>query len=106
SDGRRFGPYAIDQLSDGTKVAQIDSVGSQANRMEPLFRRANEGTPDNPFAGLVPQVEILVRENQAVSLFDIGHRIGDALVRASGLQEEVKKAFSEFQKQGDATAIA
>jgi len=106
SDERKFGPYAIDQLSDGTKVAQIDSVGSQANRMEPLFRKAPEGRPENPFAKLVPQIEILVGERQAVSLFDIGHRIGDALVRASGLREDVEKAFSEFQKNGDATAIA
>jgi CRISPR-associated protein Csb1 len=106
SDERKFGPYAIDQLSDGTKVAQIDSVGSQANRMEPVFKRASEGRPENPFAKLVPQVEIVVEDGQAVSLFDVGHRLGDALVRASGLREDMKKAFSEFQKNGDATAIA
>src|SRR6516165_8157390 len=33
--------YNIDTLSDGTKVCTIDSVGSQANRMEPIFRRRN-----------------------------------------------------------------
>jgi CRISPR-associated protein Csb1 len=106
SDERKFGPYAIDQLSDGTKVTQIDSVGSQANRMEPVFKRAPEGRPENPFAKLVPQVEIVVEDGQAVSLLDVGHRLGDALVRASGLREDMKKAFSEFQKNGDATAIA
>jgi CRISPR-associated protein Csb1 len=31
--------YNIDTLSDGTKVATVDSVGSQANRMEPIFTR-------------------------------------------------------------------
>ncbi len=106
ADQRRFGPYAIDQLSDGTKVAQIDSVGSQANRMEPLFKRAPEGRPENPFAKLVPQIEVVIGEGQHVSLFDIGHRIGDALVRASGLQADVKNALAEFQKNGDGTAIA
>jgi CRISPR-associated protein Csb1 len=106
SDDRKFGPYAIDQLSDGTKVAQIDSVGSQANRMEPLFKRAPDGRPENPFAKLVPQIEIVVSDDKSVSLFDIGHRIGDALLRASGLREDVRKAFSEFQKNGDATPIA
>ena len=35
--------YNIDELADGTKVAQIDSVGSQANRMEPLFKEASPG---------------------------------------------------------------
>ena len=33
---RDFG-YNIDELSDGTKIATIDSVGSQANRMEIVF---------------------------------------------------------------------
>jgi CRISPR-associated protein Csb1 len=46
-DDRRT-PYAIDDLSDGTKVAQIDSVGSQVNRMEPLFTKAPEGRAENP----------------------------------------------------------
>lgn len=32
--------YNIDTLSDGTKVATIDSVGSQANRMEPIDRQS------------------------------------------------------------------
>jgi CRISPR-associated protein Csb1 len=31
--------YNIDLLSDGTKVCTIDSVGSQANRMEPDLTR-------------------------------------------------------------------
>jgi CRISPR-associated protein Csb1 len=107
ADERKFGPYAIDQLSDGTKVAQIDSVGSQANRMEPLFKRVPEGSPENPYAALVPQIEIVVGEDHhTVSIFDIGHRIGDAMVRASDLKEQVKSAFSTFQRQGDATAIA
>lgn len=37
--------YSLDTLSDGTKVATIDSVGSQANRIEPLFKRAAPGRP-------------------------------------------------------------
>src|SRR6476659_6904803 len=43
--------YNMDELSDGNKVVTIDSVGSQANRMEPIFKLA-------PLAKLVPQVEI------------------------------------------------
>jgi CRISPR-associated protein Csb1 len=35
--------YNIDQLSDGTKIVTIDSVGSQANRMEPIFKHARYG---------------------------------------------------------------
>ena len=43
---RDFG-YNIDELSDGTRIAIVDSVGSQANRMEPSFcrrRSANRRT--------------------------------------------------------------
>ena len=40
--------YNIDTLSDGTKVCTIDSVGSQANRMEPIFKAAEPGEPDPP----------------------------------------------------------
>ena len=40
--------YNIDTLSDGTRVATIDSVGSQANRMEPIFKAAADGRAENP----------------------------------------------------------
>lgn len=114
---RAFAPYAIDELSDGTKVVQIDSVGAQANRMEPFFKRAKPGQPENPLATLVPQVDIFVtdsRTNQRkpVSLLDASHRLGDALIRvaalnaaAEGEDSEVKKAFDELEA-GDATRIA
>jgi CRISPR-associated protein Csb1 len=106
SDERKYGPYAMDELSDGTKVVQIDSVGSQANRMEPLFRKAAEGRPENPLAALVPQVEIQIENGTAVSILDIGHRIGDALVRSSTLYKEVKAAFDAYRTRGDAAPIA
>ena len=47
--------YNIDTLGDGTKVALVDSVGAQANRIEPMFERA-EG--DHELSKLVPQIEI------------------------------------------------
>ena len=50
--------YNIDILSDGTKVVTIDSVGSEANRIEPIFKVAPDGRPPNPLAALVPQVVI------------------------------------------------
>lgn len=99
-------PYAIDQLSDGSKVVQIDSVGSQANRMEPLFKKAPEGRTENPYADLVPQIEVKVGDGHSVSIFDIGHRIGDALVRASGLRQSVEEAFSAYQHKGDSELLA
>ena len=50
--------YNIDRLSDGTRVALIDSVGSQANRLEPAFKSdSGHGLQD-----LVPQIEIILRK--------------------------------------------
>jgi CRISPR-associated protein Csb1 len=90
--------YNIDELADGTKVATIDSVGSQANRMEPIFKHP-------PFAALVPQIEITFGNAASVSLLEIGHRLGDASVRNSALKAEVQAAFEAFRLGGDATAI-
>jgi CRISPR-associated protein Csb1 len=91
--------YNIDMLADGTKVATIDSVGSQANRMEPIFKR-------NPFAALVPQIEITFGNGPSVSLLEIGHRLGDASVRNSDLKAEAESAFEDFRIGGNATRIA
>ena len=53
--------YNIDKLGDGTLVATVDSVGSQANRIEPIFERSEVG--DNGLSKLVPQIEIEIAEN-------------------------------------------
>jgi CRISPR-associated protein Csb1 len=112
ADGVIFPPtyaeigYSIDELSDGTKVAQIDSVGAQANRMEPLFKKAKPGQPENPLAKLVPQIEIALGNERTVSILDAGHRLGDAIVRSSDLAEDAQQAFRQFLDTGDAGAIA
>lgn len=97
------GDYNIDTLSDGTKVVTVDSVGSQANRMEPLFM-------EPPYDELVPQVDIAYGDAKketdgVVSLLEAGHRLGDAIVRSTAIQELAQQAFRALGK-GDATAIA
>jgi CRISPR-associated protein Csb1 len=91
--------YNTDTLADGTRVATIDSVGSQANRIEPLFK-------DEPYANLVPQILIRYGNNRAVSILEAGHRLGDALIRSTGIQEDARKAFSIFLDNDDATSLA
>jgi CRISPR-associated protein Csb1 len=91
--------YNIDELSDGTKVATIDSVGSQANRMEPIFKR-------EPYAALVPQIDIEYGNEKVISILEAGHRLGDAIVRSTALQEPAQEAFRLFLDAGDASAIA
>ena len=98
--------YNVDTLSDGVKVATIDSVGAQANRMEPLFKATAGGEPDNPRAALVPQVTIAYGNEKSVSLLEAGHRLGDALIRSTELAESAHQAFTTFLDTGDADAIA
>lgn len=90
--------YNIDSLSDGKRVAIIDSVGSQANRMEPLFK-------ESPFNGLVPQINIKINDEMSISIFDIGHRLGDALIRCTDLSKDAKNAFESWMN-GDAMKLA
>jgi len=91
--------YNIDTLSDGTKVATIDSVGSQANRIEPIFKQ-------DPYARLVPQVSIQYGDGKTLSIFDVGHRLGDAVIRCTVLKDEVQKAFRDFLDKGDTAPLA
>lgn len=102
--------YNVDELSDGTKVCTIDSVGSQANRMEPIFKAAEPGEPENPLAELVPQIDIAYGNDKKISVLDAGHRLGDAIIRISksdsfDLPRAAREAFDDFLR-GDATAIA
>ncbi|OFW05208.1 MAG: type I-U CRISPR-associated protein Cas7 [Acidobacteria bacterium RIFCSPLOWO2_02_FULL_68_18] len=94
--------YNIDRFEDGTNVCQIDSVGSQANRMEPIFKRKK-------YRHLVPQIVIVARENgqtREVHLLDAGHRAADAIVRFSTIGPQLFEAFLAFQRTGNAERLA
>jgi len=96
--GRFQGGYNVDTFPDGTNVCLLDTVGSQGNRMEPLFTKPE-------YAGLVPQVNIKINEQQTVNLLDAGHRSGDAIVRCSSLKVILDAAFQELLK-GNAQPLA
>jgi CRISPR-associated protein Csb1 len=91
------GGYNIDGDPNGTNVCLIDSVGSQANRIEPLFAQEK-------YRHLVPQIAVKAGEKD-VSLLEAGHRAGDALVRCSELQKPLQDAFKTLLK-GDAELLA
>jgi CRISPR-associated protein Csb1 len=79
------GGYNVDSSPDGKNVCLVDSVGSQANRIEPLFK-------EDKYKALVPQVTVKAGE-KVVSILEAGHRAGDAIVRCSELQKELQDAF-------------
>jgi CRISPR-associated protein GSU0053/csb1, Dpsyc system len=89
--------YENQRERTGRNVCLVDSVGSQANRIEPLFK-------DAPYAALVPQVVIKAGDKE-INLLDAGHRAGDALARCSALQDELKAAFTAVLK-GNAVPLA
>ena len=91
------GGYNVDTFPDGTNVCLIDSVGSQANRIEPLFMQ-------DGYVGLVPQIVIKAGEKR-VNLLEAGHRAGDAIIRCSVLREDLQSAFKKVMA-GNAEPLA
>lgn len=91
------GGYNIDDLGNGENVCLIDSVGSQANRIEPMFATSE-------YAGLVPQLVVDAGQKK-VNILEAGHRAGDAIVRNTGLKDALRAAFVALKK-GDAVPLA
>lgn len=97
-NSREFpGGYNINDLGNGENVCLIDSVGSQANRIEPMFAMGD-------YAALVPQLVVEAGEKK-VSILEAGHRAGDAIVRCTELKDALQNAFQALKK-GDAVPLA
>jgi CRISPR-associated protein Csb1 len=94
----------------GGNVCIIDTVGAEANRIEPLFK---PDKCDGKYAGLVPQVLIKVKSTVpgkerewTVNLLDAGHRAGDALIRFTKFGEPIFEAFKAYAETGNAEKLA
>ena len=95
--GHRFEtPYNINQLKDGRMVATLDSVQSQANRMEAAFVEE--------LAHAVPRVTVAAGD-RVVMLTELPHRLADAVIRASELHDAIRDAFEAYDA-GDPSLIA
>ncbi len=88
----------IDTFPSSPNVCLVDSVGSQANRIEPLF-----GKPK--YRSLVPQIEIKAGL-KSINLLDAGHRAGDAIIRFTKAGETIWKAFRSLSTDGSAEPMA
>lgn len=91
------GGYNIDGPADGDNICLMDTVGSQANRIEPLFA-------EKEYQSLVPQIVIKAGAKE-INLLAAGHRAGDAIVRCSELQQTLQNAFKSVL-EGDAEPLA
>lgn len=78
-------------------VAVIDSVQSQANRLEAIFT-------EDEYAKLVPQITIK-EEGGETKLTGVGHRLADAAVMYSSASPIANAAF-EAAKHGEFTKLA
>lgn len=89
--------YNIDGTGEAS-VCVIDSIPSQANRLEPMF--ASEA-----FRALVPQINIQFKDGLTRNLLEIGHRIADAALRGTSMRLEIKAAFGDL-KNNNAITLA
>ena len=80
-EGSDKGGYCIDIMRDGTKTCLVDTVGSQANRMEPIFIKKE-------YSKLIPQVTIKYGKHSEINICEIGHRAADAFLRNSSIYKE------------------
>ena len=97
--GQRSGEPAefnLCQVGD-IRIATIDTAGSQANRIEPIFGI-------EPYTALVPKIEIKAG-NKLISLLEAPHRVADAILRYSTLAPRVQEAFTAYLS-GDAVSLA
>ncbi len=103
--GERGSIYVTDQLPGGLTTL-LDTVGSQANRMEALFL-----PPSGPFQNLVPQIEFTAERGEGkppvtVNLLEAGHRAADAVARFSDLAPDVTRAFRAIEDGRDYVPMA
>lgn len=89
-------PYTVNETKDGVLVCDLDSVQSQANRMEAAF---TDGLAD-----VVPQHAVQAG-NHRVRLTELPHRIVDASIRATDLAGDIREWMLAFDS-GDPAPLA
>jgi CRISPR-associated protein Csb1 len=93
--------YCVSPLADGRNLCVVDSVQSQANRIEAMFLR-------EPYRGLVRRVTVTAKlrnaETRTLDMLELGHRLADAAVSFSSLSGEAHDAFRAFDHSPEAIA--
>jgi len=101
-DAEKDSVYNIDVLdpwNPAKNVCVLDSIPSQANRLEPIFA-------SDEYKELVPQYKVkLTEDTDPVSILAVGHRLADAVFRGTTLRQQIVEAFKKYTK-GNAAEIA
>jgi CRISPR-associated protein Csb1 len=87
-----------DYVIDDNHTCLVDSVGSQANRLEPIFKRPE-------LSALIPRFTVKVGD-RTVDILDASHRAADAVVRLSDQWDKLRQAFLAYRDEGDAQQLA
>jgi CRISPR-associated protein Csb1 len=119
SIGRRFEKFKkthtlmnSERIDEGRlhSVCVIDSIPSQANRIEPAFARLVDD--EGKSVKLVPTVRVKAKiENEVIDLdllVDAGHRVADAMLRYTSIADDVSAAILARKKRDnpDSTPLA
>ncbi|MBK5914357.1 type I-U CRISPR-associated RAMP protein Csb1/Cas7u [Rhodocyclus purpureus] len=93
--------YCISPLGGERNLCVVDSVQSQANRVEQVFLQP-------PYRALVREVSVTARlanqESRTLDMLELGHRLADAAVAFSTLAGEASAALRSFKEGPDQIA--
>lgn len=93
--GKDKGPrYCITELRNGENVCVVDSLPSQANRIEQAW--ANEATYASLFPKVTVEAKLADGSTSQRSIMELGHRAADGAVLASDLAEHATKAMRDL----------
>ena len=93
---KRCSEYVINDLGDGIRMCELDTVPSQANRMEASYRGS--------LADLIPR-HAVEAGGRREDLTELPHRLADASIRATGFAVDIRAAFEAFDA-ADAAPLA
>ena len=89
-------PYTVNETKGGMLLCDLDSVQSQANRMEWAFAEA--------LADVIPHHVVRAGKHE-VDLTALPHRIADASIRATDFGAHIRTCFESIES-GDAAPMA
>ena len=90
--------YCISPLANGKNLCVVDSVQSQANRIEEAFMQ-------EPYRSLVRKVDVTAKlpndGTRTLDMLQLGHRLADAAVTFSTLADQAQAAIRSFANSPD-----